>query len=44
MSTPEKEVVAVEGRWRWEPCVGLNQHVDVEGDILYDVAVVSCYR
>ena len=37
-------VVAVEGRWHGQPCAGLSQHVDVEGNVLYVVAVVSWYR
>ena len=36
--------VAIEGCWRGQPCVGLRQHVDVEDDVVYVVAVISCYR
>ena len=30
--------------WHRQPCVGMSHHVDVEGHVLYKVAVVSCYR
>ena len=36
--------VAVERCWHRQPCVGMSHHVDVEGYVLYRVAVVNCYR
>ena len=40
----ERWCVAVEGRWHRQSCVGVSHHIDVEGNVVYDVAVVSIYR